>query len=114
MPVILATQEVEIKRIMVRSQPREIDPQDPISKNFTKIGLVEWLKVKAMSSSPSTTHTTHTHTQIERWEKSGQSLQDGTVWIDKVLSYNMGHSALTLTLRYFHYMYEVCFYLRGN
>jgi hypothetical protein len=31
---------------------------DPISKNpLTKIGLVEWLKVKAMSSSPSTTHT---------------------------------------------------------
>jgi hypothetical protein len=29
---------------MVQSQP------------FTKIGLVEWLKVKALSSSPSTTH----------------------------------------------------------
>jgi hypothetical protein len=28
---------------------------DPISKkSFTKIGLVEWLKVKALSSSPST------------------------------------------------------------
>jgi hypothetical protein len=24
---------------------------------FTKIGLVEWLKVKALSSNPSTTHT---------------------------------------------------------
>jgi hypothetical protein len=29
--------------------------RDPISKKpFTKIGLVEWLKVKALSSSPST------------------------------------------------------------
>jgi hypothetical protein len=29
--------------------------QEPISKKpFTKIGLVEWLKVKAPSSSPST------------------------------------------------------------
>jgi hypothetical protein len=31
--------------------------QDPISKKkkITKIGLVEWLKVKALSSNPSTT-----------------------------------------------------------
>jgi hypothetical protein len=29
--------------------------RDPIEKPFTKIGLVEWLKVKAQSSSPSTT-----------------------------------------------------------
>jgi hypothetical protein len=28
-----------------------------LKKPFTKIGLVEWLKVKALSSSPSTTHT---------------------------------------------------------
>jgi hypothetical protein len=31
-------------------------PQDPISKKpITKIGLVQWLKVKALNSSPSTT-----------------------------------------------------------
>jgi hypothetical protein len=55
MPVILATQEAEIRRIEVRSQPRQIVLRDPLSgKNFTKIGLVEWLKVKALSSSPST------------------------------------------------------------
>jgi hypothetical protein len=29
--------------------------QDYLKKPFTKIGLVEWLKVKALSSSPSTT-----------------------------------------------------------
>jgi hypothetical protein len=29
--------------------------RDPLEKPFTKIGLVEWLKVKAQSSSPSTT-----------------------------------------------------------
>jgi hypothetical protein len=53
-PVILATQEVEIRRITVRSQPRQIVLQDPISKkSFTKIELVKWLKVKALSSSPS-------------------------------------------------------------
>jgi hypothetical protein len=28
-----------------------------LEKPFTKIGLVEWLKVKALSSSPSTAHT---------------------------------------------------------
>jgi hypothetical protein len=32
MPVILATQEAEI-RIVVQSQPRQIVPKDPISKN---------------------------------------------------------------------------------
>jgi hypothetical protein len=51
-PVILAPQEAEIRRVTVRSQPRL---QDPLSKiPITKIGLVEWLKVKALSSSPST------------------------------------------------------------
>jgi hypothetical protein len=40
MPVILATQEAEIRRIMENSFP------DPISiKPFTKKGLMEWLKV---------------------------------------------------------------------
>jgi hypothetical protein len=32
MPVILATQEVEIKRIMVQSQPWANSLQDPIQK----------------------------------------------------------------------------------
>jgi hypothetical protein len=31
--VILATQEAEIRRIMVQSQPGKIVPRDPISKN---------------------------------------------------------------------------------
>jgi hypothetical protein len=33
MPVILATQEAEIRSIMVQSQPRQIVSKDPISKN---------------------------------------------------------------------------------
>jgi hypothetical protein len=46
MPVILALQEAEIRRITVRSQPGQIVLQDPILKKpFTKKGLVEWLKV---------------------------------------------------------------------
>jgi hypothetical protein len=58
MPVILATQDAEIRRIRVRSQPVQRVPQDPIGKKtFTKIGLVESLKVRALSSSPSTTNT---------------------------------------------------------
>jgi hypothetical protein len=52
MPIILSTQEVEIRRIMVGSQTGKIVPQDSISKNPSqKIGLVERLKVKALSSS---------------------------------------------------------------
>jgi hypothetical protein len=36
-PITLATQEAEIRRIKVRSQPGQIVPHDPISKNpFTK------------------------------------------------------------------------------
>jgi hypothetical protein len=48
-PVIPATQEDQ------GSKPvRANSLQDPIwKKTFTKIGLVEWLKVKALSSSPS-------------------------------------------------------------
>jgi hypothetical protein len=44
MPAILATQEAEIRRIR----------RPYLEKPFTKIGLVEWLKVKALSSSPRT------------------------------------------------------------
>jgi hypothetical protein len=36
MPVILATQEAEIRRISVRSQPKQIVPRDPILKTLHK------------------------------------------------------------------------------
>jgi hypothetical protein len=41
---------------MVQSQPKQIVPEDPILKKsyHKKIGLVEWLEGKALSSSPST------------------------------------------------------------
>jgi hypothetical protein len=55
--VILATQEAGIRRIVVPSQPAN-SLRDPISKTpITKKSgrrLVEYLKVKALSSSPST------------------------------------------------------------
>jgi hypothetical protein len=49
-PAILNTQEAAIRKITVQSQPGEII-SEPLSQ---KIGLVEWLKVKTLSSSPST------------------------------------------------------------
>jgi hypothetical protein len=53
MPVILATQEAEIRRIEVQSQPRQKKFSRPYQeKPFTKIGLVEWLKVKACVQTP--------------------------------------------------------------
>jgi hypothetical protein len=54
-PVIPATQEAEIRRITARSQPGEIVPETLSRKTHHKKGLVEWLKVKALSSNPSTT-----------------------------------------------------------
>jgi hypothetical protein len=46
MPVILTTQEAEIRRIAVRSQPGQIVPgETPSRKTLNKKGLVEWLKV---------------------------------------------------------------------
>jgi hypothetical protein len=53
--IILATQKAEIRRITVKSQPRQV-VHETLSrkKNFTKKGLVEWLKVKVLSSNPST------------------------------------------------------------
>jgi hypothetical protein len=45
MPVILATQEAEIRRIEVRSQPVQIVCEILSRKNITIKGLVLWLKV---------------------------------------------------------------------
>jgi hypothetical protein len=46
MRIILATQEAEIRRITVRSQPEEIVLKTLSRKKpFTKKELVEWLKV---------------------------------------------------------------------
>jgi hypothetical protein len=49
-PVILATQEAEIRRIAVRSQLGQTVPQNLISKNPSQKRAVEWLKVKALRS----------------------------------------------------------------
>jgi hypothetical protein len=53
-PVILATQEAEIRRITVRSQPGQIVQETLSQKHPSPKGLVEWLKVKALSSNPNT------------------------------------------------------------
>jgi hypothetical protein len=56
-PVILTTQEAEIRRITVLNQPRQI-VQESLSQNTLSqkiIRLVEWLKLKAPRSSSSTT-----------------------------------------------------------
>jgi hypothetical protein len=42
MPVILATQDAEIRRTMVQSQPGQIVCETLSQKLFIKIGLVEW------------------------------------------------------------------------
>jgi hypothetical protein len=45
MPVILATQEAEIRRILIQSQQGKYSKRSYLEKSFTKKGLVEWLKV---------------------------------------------------------------------
>jgi hypothetical protein len=67
MPVILATQEAEIRRLVVQTQPRKIVHEPPSQK---KEGLVEMTQVvevlyskhEAWNSNTSTTHT-HIHTK---------------------------------------------------
>jgi hypothetical protein len=56
MSVILATQEAEIRRIVVQTQPVQIvcETLSQKKKNHKK-GLVEWLKVLALSSNFITT-----------------------------------------------------------
>jgi hypothetical protein len=45
MPVILATQEAEIRRITVQSQTGQIAHETISQKKIIKKGMVEWLKV---------------------------------------------------------------------
>jgi hypothetical protein len=47
-PIILATQEAEIRRIAVQSQPRQIVPRDPILKNRSQ----KWADGVAQSEVP--------------------------------------------------------------
>jgi hypothetical protein len=54
MPVTLATQEAEIRGLRFEASPGKMFKRHYLEKPFTKIGLLEWLKVKALSSSPST------------------------------------------------------------
>jgi hypothetical protein len=43
--IIIATQEAEIRRITVQSQPRQIVWRPYPKKTYHKKGLVDWLKV---------------------------------------------------------------------
>jgi hypothetical protein len=54
MPVILAVQEADSRRIMVQRHQGKKFVRPYLEKFFTRIGLVEWLEVNALSSSPST------------------------------------------------------------
>jgi hypothetical protein len=53
MPVILSTQEAEIGEIWFLASWANSSGRPYLKKPFTKIGLVELLKVNALSSSPS-------------------------------------------------------------
>jgi hypothetical protein len=55
MPIILSTQKAEIRRIVVQSQPEQRVHKTLSRKYPSQKWLVEWLKVKALSSNPSTT-----------------------------------------------------------
>jgi hypothetical protein len=70
--MIIATQEAENRRITVRNQPQAKSSMRPyLKKPFTKIGLVEWPKVKALSSNPNTTHTKKHHIVQHKYKVVG-------------------------------------------
>jgi hypothetical protein len=72
MPKILTTKEAEIRRITVQSQPRQkVCETLSRKKPFTKIELVELLKVKALSSSPNTTKKKKKKKKTEKKEGRG-------------------------------------------
>jgi hypothetical protein len=50
----VSNQEAEIRRIAVRSQPRQIVLVTLFQKYPSRKGLAKWLKVKALSLSPNT------------------------------------------------------------
>jgi hypothetical protein len=70
MPVILATWEAEIRRIVVWGQLGQI-VHEILSQ---KMGLVEWLKLKALSSGPST--------EKKKKKKQKTHKKGLTEWID--------------------------------
>jgi hypothetical protein len=53
-PVFLATQEAEIRKIEIQSHPRQTLHETLSLKYLTQKGVTEWLKEKALSSSPGT------------------------------------------------------------
>jgi hypothetical protein len=57
--LILATQEAEIRKIVVQSQPRQIVHETLSRKYPSQKGLAERLKVKALSSNPTTAKQTN-------------------------------------------------------
>jgi hypothetical protein len=48
-----------------------------LEQPFTKIGLVEWLKVKALSSSPSTAEQTNKKVKEWRWKERKEGRREG-------------------------------------
>jgi hypothetical protein len=70
MPVILATEEAEIRRIVVQSQPGQIVQETLSEKTHHKKGLVECPKVYALSSSPSTAKNKTKQIDVDSLEQS--------------------------------------------
>jgi hypothetical protein len=84
--MLLATQEAEIRRITVWSQPRQIVHKTLSGKKkiyHKEKGLVEWLKVEALSSNSSTTKKNgsnlHVHKLMDGQSKHGTYTQWNTI-----------------------------------
>jgi hypothetical protein len=102
MPVILATQEAEISRTVGRSQPTQI-VQKTLSHTHTKKGVVEWLKMEGLRSSPSTTKTT-TKTPVGILEEFSLFY---SILFQLPTSVSMGLSSFSLIISSFGIMYRM-------
>jgi hypothetical protein len=93
MPIILATQEAEIRRIMIQSQPGQIVYKTlPQQKNITKMGW--WnLKMQSLNSKPSTAKRKKKNAEVKILQLLEENIRERSHYI------GLGNNFLDMTTK---------------